>query len=89
MENNDKIISFGSVKAERSGDCKNWTALDALKETIREIESGEMEMDSLVILGWATKNGTSEFFQRYSGVNHADAAAMLALGQHNNLNSWN
>lgn len=89
MSDNEKIVSIGSARAEESGNCKDWTSLEALRETVNELESGDMEMEAIVILGWAkNRDKKSEFFQRFAGVNHETVTAMLALAQHNNLVSW-
>lgn len=87
----EKVISLGAIKAKDSGDCRKWTVLEALKETVREIEEGEIEPETLCLLMWVNNkrdNIKSELFQRFSGVTCAEAASMFALGTYNNLKAW-
>lgn len=86
----EKIISFNRKRSEISGDCRLWNVTEALKETLREIEAGEIDPESMCMVMWLKKTDDGvEFFQRFAGVTSETACAMLSLAHFNVLKCWN
>lgn len=86
----EKVITIGEIKADKTGDCRHWTPLEALEALVRDIKSGEIVPDgSMCLQMWLKReDGGTEFFQRNAGVTHDQAASMLALAQYKNCKSW-
>ena len=85
-----KVITLGEVKAEKTGDSRHWTPLEALEALVRDIKSGDVIPDkTLCCLMW-TKNkaGESEFFQRWAGVTQNEAVSILSLAHFKACKSW-
>ena len=45
----NKIESLSTKRAVKSGDCRDWTPLEALKQLITNIEGGELNPDMICI----------------------------------------
>ena len=45
-----KIESLAKLRAEVSGDSRDWTAVDALRDTLSDIESGEIGRPRLLYI---------------------------------------
>ena len=43
-----KVVDLSEARANKSGDCRDWTALDCLKAAVRDIESGDITMPDLI-----------------------------------------
>ena len=42
-------VSLATARADKSGDCRDWSVLDALRAAIRDIESGEIKPDIVIV----------------------------------------
>lgn len=75
-------VSISSLKAQRSGNSKDWTARDALIDLLREIDSGKIkDIDSLfIIYRVANPDGTWE-----SGYRNSTPDLHTAIGMIENL----
>ena len=45
----DEPVNLGAARVDRTGDCRDWSVLDCLRDTIREIESGDLEAEMIYI----------------------------------------
>lgn len=43
------VVSLNAERAAKSGDCRDWTPLDALRETIAKIERGDWDVEMIFI----------------------------------------
>ena len=84
----DKVISLNERRAYVFGTSKLWSPLDALKKLVVEIESGVIEPESLIILGWDKKDANSIFIQEAAGLTYEQAISLLSLAKHNMLRDW-
>ena len=78
----DKIESLATKRAVKSGDCRDWTPLEALKQLIIDIESGKSTPDMLVVCMREIR-GTDEekrvFYPRVSaGVTQIECLGLLS-----------
>ena len=71
-------VNLAAEKARRTGDCRDWSPLDALKETVREIESGERDFDMIYICArLKTDDGMAEYTWRAAGMTHLESLGLL------------
>ena len=42
-------VSLADARAHKTGDCRDWSVLDVLKAVIRDIESGEIAPDMVMV----------------------------------------
>ncbi len=47
-------ISLAKARADKSGDCRDWSVLDALREALRLVESGELDA-TMVYVAFQTR----------------------------------
>lgn len=80
--------SFAEARAERLADSREWSPLDALRATIREVLAKELECVSMTILG-VREVGENErvLFMRHSGPEStkAEVTHMLAMAMQQHL----
>lgn len=76
----DKIIPLAEHRAVQAEDCTKWTALDCAKAFVRDLESGDIAADS-VIIDYVTRtaDGARTIATYRSGLN---ADAEIALRTH-------
>jgi len=73
-----EIESLAKARAGKSGDCRDWSPLDALKETIREIETGERNPDMIYICAREkTKDMSAVYNWRAAGMTHLETIGLL------------
>ena len=66
-------------RAEEKGDCRVWTPVDALLACLRDIESGEINPERLVI-HYSALDGDDRTFNYYaSNVTSVEHAGLLAM----------
>ena len=46
----DNVTSLGAKRAIESGDNRLWTVTECLEEAIRDLKSGEMKADGIVVM---------------------------------------
>ncbi len=73
------VESFGKAKAEKTGDCRNWTVADALKAALEEVESGVLNPDMVYIAFRESDdgNGTKRYEYIIAGMTSFDVAGLL------------
>lgn len=72
-----KLHTIAELRADRTNDARLWTAREALIETLRLIDSGEIDPDCIVIR-WAGWTKEDEHKREYGGRNAG--ADDLAIG---------
>lgn len=87
------VIDLGSERrkamARSKGDCRKWTPLDALKETVAEIESGKLALTNVMILGVNVReDGTWDQFGRFANVTRHETIALLELFKYDEIKDW-
>lgn len=45
------VIDFARKRFEKAKDCTETTVADCLREALRQIEAGELKLDSVIIVG--------------------------------------
>lgn len=64
-------------RMHRSGDCREWKPLDALKELIRDIEDGTINPDMLYICMREVKEDSAYFPFVVAGVTEIECLGLL------------
>lgn len=79
------VENLNKMRAEKKGDSRLWTALDALREMIRLIEEGEVKPPENMCIWYscALDDGSNDRELRYmaSGMTFGDHILTLALAQ--------
>lgn len=81
------VVSLNSKRAEKSGDCRDWTPLDALRETVAKIESGEWDAD-MIYIAIKTKPGADGRYglpSRCAGTSRIESIGLLQEHLHATL----
>lgn len=69
--------------AEKTGDCRKWSALDALKDCIRDIESGELNAETVYIaLKHRVDDETVDYRYLAAGGTNIELSGLLAQHLH-------
>lgn len=80
-------INFALKKVEKTGDCRDWTVLDALKDTISQIEKGEIRPDMVYIaMRDRDKAGDIGFIATKAGGTFIEIAGLLTMHVQVHLN---
>lgn len=73
-------MSIGELRARKSGKGADWTPRDALVDTLRRIDQGEISPDGLVVVfGKNTPEGRSEVQYVQATANLTTAFGMLSM----------
>lgn len=76
-------------RANKLGDSREWTCLDALEDTINLIKSGEYNPSSLCIHFWEKhEDGTRTHHYQVAGLTFPEHIALLATAQHRVITEW-
>lgn len=77
-------------KAEKAGDCKLWSAQDALEDTLERLKKGEIDPQQLVIvmLDHPDVNEDRRFRFVASGVSVAEHIALLNAALKDVMDEW-
>jgi hypothetical protein len=80
-------MSFAAARAEKLRDSTQWSVADALRETLRQIEVGELELTSIVMVMVLDEGEEMRCIQRrYAGPESSRSeithALTIALHQH-------
>lgn len=43
------VVNLSALRAEKSQDCRDWSPLDALRECVAKIESGEWDVEMIYV----------------------------------------
>ncbi len=78
----DKVVSLGSARALKTGDCTQWTVRDALADVIRAIDAKEMNPERVIICTTQEFEDGSDTSVICAGVNHLEAVGLA----HNMIN---
>ncbi len=73
------VSNLNSKRADRSGDCRDWTVTDCLEEALREIAEGEINPD-MVYIAFRVKDeeDNSSVFPNYcAGVTNIECRGLL------------
>lgn len=71
-------INLNAVRSRKTGDCQDWTPLDALKELVQEIEAGEADPDMLyVCMRERSEDNSAEYNFKAAGVNTLEAMGLV------------
>jgi hypothetical protein len=80
-------INLAAHRAARSGDCRDWSPLDALRECIEKIESGEwdVEMVYVAMKTRADRDGNFRTPSRCAGMNRLESIGLLSDHLHDTM----
>lgn len=62
----DEIINLGAARSAKSGNSRDWSVLDALREAIKAVESGEFQADMVYIALTASLEGSEREFTYFT-----------------------
>lgn len=79
------VESFSRAKAEASGDCREWTVVDALRAALADVESGEVKPDMVYIAFREVDDGVMRFPSICAGITRFELTALLAKHMHYEL----
>jgi len=82
MSNDDIVTSLSAKRAEVTRDCRKWSVLDALRETIKRIENNEADPDMVFIALRESEDGKAFFPSIAAGGTNIELAGLLAMHQH-------
>ena len=72
------VESFGKARADKTGDCRNWSVVDALKSALEEVESGRLKPD-MVYVAFREKDACRIRFPSVcAGITPFELVALLA-----------
>jgi hypothetical protein len=75
-------------RANKMQDCREWSCLDALEDTIQRIKSGEIRPTCMAIHFWEKHdNGRTHHYQ-VSGLTFPEHIALLSLAEHRVITDW-
>lgn len=76
-----KLHTIGELRSERTDDARLWTPREALIETLRLIDAGEIDPDCMLIrwAGW-DKDDHREYGGRNAGMDELAIGGLLAKG---------
>lgn len=79
-----KIKSLGVARAEKSQDCRDWSVIDCLRDTIAQIEAGKINPDQCVVimLQRFPKTQTWENHWAAAGLTTRDHLALIEIHKH-------
>lgn len=78
-------INISAARAKQCGDCRLWTPLDALRDTIERIESGKLNPDMLYIAMREVAGSMASWPSTSAGVTSIEAAGLLSAHLHEQL----
>lgn len=79
----DNVTSLGARRAEKTADCREWTPLEALRELIAQIESGEANVDMLYIACYGDNpTGGVDYLYKAAGGTKIELIGLLARHLH-------
>lgn len=74
----DNIEFLGPRRADKSGDCRDWSVVDALREALQMIESGELKPDMVyVALSSPAPGNEREFVYKAAGGKRLELIGLL------------
>ena len=80
MSDEEKVITLSAKRAEQTGNAKDWTVLDALREAIKDIEAGEYKPLAVAILLYSDEgDGQRGFPYVVAGANHLETIGLIEL----------
>ncbi len=83
------IVHFAEAKADRSGDSRDWTAIDMLKSIVRDIEKGRVSTDQICVHYWETnEDGGRIHHNSVAGMTFPDHVALLTVALHECVEGW-
>lgn len=81
MNEDANIVSLNRIRAEKTGDCRHWTARDALQSLIDEIDNGSLKNPKMVavIMTYDDDDGsqTHRYATRYAGGNMLELLGLI------------
>jgi hypothetical protein len=73
-----EIESLNAKRADKSGDCRDWTVADALRDALKAVESGEFPADMVYIAMTAKRDRNDrEFEYRAAGGKRLELIGLL------------
>lgn len=81
------VVNFSAARAAKTGDCRNWSPLDALRECIAKIESGEWDVE-MVYVAMKTRAGADGKYRtpsRVAGMSRLETIGLLSDHLHDTL----
>lgn len=79
----DNIESLGAHRARKSDDCRVWTPLEALRELIAQIESGEANVDMVYVACYGDNpKGGVDYVYKAAGGTKIELLGLLARHLH-------
>jgi len=74
------VIELSEKKAQRSADCRDWTARDAVAACLRDIDNGTINPDKLVVC-YREKIGNDEVEYSYyaAGTTNIELCGLLTI----------
>lgn len=80
MGNDNEPINLNRRRAEKSGDCRHWTVLDALRATIADIEAGTIAPDAVYIaMRQMAPEQRSKYHYAAAGCTNMELCGLLAI----------
>lgn len=75
----DNVVNLRAQIAKKTGDGRKWTALDALKECVEKIESGEWDVEMIYVAmkSKAGDDGCYAIMSRCAGMTRVEALGLL------------
>lgn len=70
-------MSLGEARVDRSGDCHDWSVLDALKACIRDIEAGKIKPDMVYIAMRETEDNAKGYPSVIAGAGRFEVRGLL------------
>lgn len=82
------ITDLSAKRAEK--DCSKWTPRDALNDMIRQIDSGDLDVKALVIVGIAENktNGLTFVCESQAKVSYSEKIALLNVALKKSVDDW-
>lgn len=79
----DSVDNLGAHRANRTGDCRDWTVTDALREALRQVESGEVKAEMVYVAFSASVPGNKrDFVYQCAGGTKLELIGLLARHLH-------
>lgn len=85
----DNIVNLAEARAVAAEDSRLWTPLDCIRALLRDMESGEVDADAILVHWYQkTEDGGRVLRQTNANLNRPEAIAMIVLAQDKAVRDW-